>query len=99
MFERMELLFTKVKNVGGVGFGRGGEARKGSQVFDFEMPIRHSSRDFYWNDCIYELGIQGRGLSWSYNFETHHRINHPRNSVDKKEVQGLSTGIFPTFRG
>lgn len=45
MVERMELLFTKVKNVGGVDFGRGGEAGRGSQVFDFEMLIRHPSRD------------------------------------------------------
>lgn len=95
MVERMDLLFTKVKNVGGVDFGRGGEAGRSSQDFDFEMPIRHPSRDVYWNDCIYELGIQGRGLNWSYNFETHHRISHPRNSVVKEEVQGT----FPTFRG
>lgn len=44
MVEIIELPFTKVKNVGGVGFGRG-EAGRGSQDFDFEMPIRHPNRD------------------------------------------------------
>ena len=60
----MELLFTKMKNVCRVGFGRGGEVGRGNQGFDlgcvkFEMPIRHPSRDVEWNDCVMRLGFRG----------------------------------------
>lgn len=67
------MLFTKMKNVGGVGFGSRGEAGRGSQDFGFgcvKLEIRHPSRGVQWSDCIYESGFQGRGPRWSYNFET-----------------------------